>query len=380
MRLCIVQPVLPLYSISFFNRIVDLYPEIDLIVLADLETPSALNQYRKDDCRFRAFHLPSDERRGVARRPGLLRMLREQEAEVLIFSGYARDLSQFWAMLVYRLRGGRFAAWGMFHRIGGPRRVSKLYYRLVGLLADKCLTYTRVGATQLVSLGVPKHKVAVIGTAIDERVPFAEARTRTAEQLAEFRRMNGLEGRRVILQVVRLSRIKRPELLVEAAAGLKRQRDDLLFVLIGDGEMRQELEALVAQRGLEGSVRFLGAIYDEAILSHWYLSAEVFVVPTCIGLGAHHAMSYGLPVVTDDSLDSQASEFEILAEGLNALTYREGDAQDLARVLARLFSDPALRQTLSANARKTIENTHNLERKTRNFVEQALQLARGRKA
>ncbi len=90
-------------------------------------------------------------------------------------------------------------------------------------------------------------------------------------------------------------------------------------------------------------------------------------------------MSYGLPVVTDDSLDSQASEFEILAEGLNALTYREGDAHDMARVLDRLVSDQALRQTLSVNARKTIEHTHNLERKTRNFVQQALQLARDRK-
>lgn len=379
MRLCIVQAVLPLYSISFFNRIVDLYPEIDLVVLADLEAPNSLNQYRKDSCRFRAVHLANDERRGVARRPGLLRMLRELGADVVIFSGYARDLSQLWAMLAYRLQGKRFAAWGMFHRIGGPRLVSKLYYRLVGLLADKCLAYTRVGAGQLVNLGVPKRKVAVVGTAIDERVPLAEAQVRTPEELLDFRRTQGLDGRHVILQVVRLSRIKRPELLVEAAVVLQRQRDDLLFVLIGDGEMRHELEAMVDRTGLQGCFRFLGAIYDEGALSRWYMSAEVFVVPTCIGLGAHHAMSYGLPVVTDDSLDSQASEFDILAEGLNSLTYREGDAHDLARVLDRLVSDQALRQTLSVNARKTIENTHNLERKTRNFVEQALRLAGDRK-
>jgi glycosyltransferase involved in cell wall biosynthesis len=375
MRLCIVQALLPLYSISFLNRIVDLYPDIDLVVLADLENKDSLNQYRDVDCRFRVVHAPYAEYGGFVRRKGLISILDAQQADVVIFSGSTRDLSQLLAIFVYRLRGKRFGVWGMFHRIGGPRLVSEIYYKLTGALATKCLTYTRTGAVNLVSLGVPKRKVVVIGTAIDERIPFAEARKRTAQDIAAFKGMQGLTGKYVVLQVVRLSRIKRPELLIHAAAVMRRTRADVVFALIGDGEMRVELEVMVHASGLQDCFRFLGAMYDESALAQWYLSADVFVVPTFLGLSAHHAMSYGLPVVTDNSLDSQGSEFDIVAEGLNALTYQEGSAEDLARVLNQLGSDPALRKVLAINARNTIENVHNLERKTRNFVEQAQALA-----
>ena len=168
--------------------------------------------------------------------------------------------------------------------------------------------------------------------------------------------------------MVRLSRIKRPELLVQAAELMLQQRRDLLFVLIGDGEMRQELEGRVKEQKIENAFRFLGAIYDEAILAYWYLSADVFVVPSCIGLSAHHAMCYGLPIVTDDSLDSQASEFDILSDGLNAVTYAEGDIASLARTINKVVGDPYLREILSKNATFTIRNIHSIDRKAENFI------------
>jgi glycosyltransferase involved in cell wall biosynthesis len=370
MRLCIVQAVLPLYAISFFNKIMELHRDVELVVMTDLESTDVLNQYRGADLQFQVVHVPQEQSHGVVWRRGLLEALRQQRADVVVFSGSSRDASQLLAMMAYRLRGIRFGTWGMFHRIGGPRFVTKTYFRLVGKLATRCLTYTRIGAVNLVSLGVPKHKVGVVGTAIDESNPFAQVLARAKQELEQFRSEHNLTGKRVILQVVRLSRVKRPELLIGAAVALQGTRHDLVFVVIGDGEMRSELEALVKMRGLQESFRFVGAVYDEAALSRWYLCADVFVVPTFIGLSAHHAMSYGVPVVTDDSFDSQGSEFDILAEGLNALTYHEGDAEDLAKVLVRVVSDPELRRLLASNARKTIENVHNLENKAKNFMVQ----------
>jgi glycosyltransferase involved in cell wall biosynthesis len=217
--------------------------------------------------------------------------------------------------------------------------------------------------------------VGVVGTAIDESKPHIQMLARTDDELAQFRSHHGLIGKHVILQVVRLSRIKRPELLIDAATALQCVRRDLIFALIGDGEMRNELEALVNNRGLQESFRFVGAVYDEAELSRWYLCADAFVVPTFIGLSAHHAMSYGVPVITDDSLDSQGSEFDILSPGLNSLTYCEGDPDDLAEVLAKLVSSPDLRTFLAINARKTVDNVHNLDNKSKNFVKEVLRIS-----
>ena len=56
MKVCIVQSVLPLYAIAFFNKIVDLYPEIELTLLADLQSRESLNQYQPMLCRFKVRH------------------------------------------------------------------------------------------------------------------------------------------------------------------------------------------------------------------------------------------------------------------------------------------------------------------------------------
>lgn len=369
MKLCIVQSVLPLYAISFFNRIVELDPGIELTVLADLTSRESLNQYQPALCRFNVRQLDSVQIRGVFLRPGILRVLRELQPDVTVFSATPREWSQLLALAWGRILGRKSVIWGMFHRVGGPRLFTTAYFRLLARLAHRCLTYTRVGGTQIVAQGVPSAKVRVVGTAIDEQVPFRHAAAMTVEQLRQFRLDNGIDGRKVILQVVRLSRVKRPELLIHAMKALLEQRDDVVAVLIGDGEMRGELEQLTTSLNLGKSIRFLGALYDESQLCPWYLSSSVFVVPTFLGLSGHHAMSYGLPVVTDDSLDQQGSEFEILADGLNGLTYAEGSVADLARTLNRIISDPDEQRILRDNARRTIVNTHNLEMKTRRFVD-----------
>ena len=375
MKLCIIQAVLPLYVISFFNRIVELFPSIELVVIADLKSTDSLNQYLGENLNFHVIHVSHAQWRGVVWRKGLLKVLREQQADVVVFSGSTRDASQLVAMLHHRILGKSFAVWGMFHRIGGPRFVTNTYFRIVGKLANRCLPYSRTGAVNLVGLGVSKLKVGIVGTAIDESQPHAQMRARTSDELSQFRSAHGLAGKHVILQVVRLSRIKRPELLIDAASALQVLRNDLVFVLIGEGEMRLELEALVSTRGLKEYFRFVGAVYDEAELSRWYICADAFVVPTFIGLSAHHAMSYGVPVITDDSLDSQGSEFDILAPGLNSLTYAEGNPKDLAKAINRVVCDSELRIFLASNARKTIDNSHNLNNKAKNFFEQITQIS-----
>ena len=371
MKLCIIQSTLPLYSTSFFNRICKLYPEVSLVVLTDLKSKDPLNQYQADICAFEIKQLDSVSCGGIFIRPGIFRLLNKAKADVFIFSGSPREWSQIIAMFWLRLKGSRVISWGMFHRIGAPKLFTKIYFRLIGFLSQRCFTYSRTGATNISNLGVPKSKIRVIGTAIDEQLPFYESNQLSDGDLQRFQVANHLEGKKLILQVVRLSRSKRPELLIYALQKMLHERSDIVVALIGDGEMRQELEGLCEKLGLNSNILFLGAIYNEKDLCPWYLSAEVFVMPTFLGLSGHHAMSYGLPVVTDDSLDHQGSEFEIVSNGLNGLTYREGDVDDLAATLLRIIGDDELQKFMSTNARKTIEGTHNLNRKTQRFIDEA---------
>lgn len=375
MKVLIIQPVLPQYDIAFFNEVAKTAKHIEFVVLADLQTKNSLNQVGGQALAFELLDLPQREQSGLVFRPGLMKAIARIGADVVVFNGNPRDVSQLAAMIRMRLAGKRIYVWGMFHRIGGLRPWSKAYYRLAGALADKCLTYTRVGASVLVNLGVPKQKIFEVGTAIDQRIPLAESAAVGAGDVARFRTEQGLDGKKVVLQVVRLTTIKKPELLIEAARILAAQRPDAQVVLIGDGPLRAKLEQMVIEYDLGRHVRFIGALYDEPTLALWYKSAEIFVMPTCIGLSAHHAMCYGVPIITDDSLDNQASEFVVLYDGLNALVYEEGSAASLAARIIDVIEQPALGRFLSANALHTASHVHTLGRKCARFV-QVLEQAR----
>lgn len=370
MKLVVVQPVLPSYDQDFFAALQEMFPSIDIIVLADIKTQQQLNQYEAGRSQFQVQHLSTIEFWGLILRPGLFRRILSHNDSAVVLNGNPRDVSQLLLLLTLSIIRRPFYVWGMFHRIGGPRLVSTLYYKLVGKTAQKCLCYTRVGAANLVSLGVSPSRIGIIGTAIDERIPIAVKESKSLEELKRFRTNKGLANKHLILQVVRLSTYKKPELLVKAARILLSTRTDLLFAMIGGGEMLNELKLMVQENGLEDYILFLGPIYDENTLAEWYLSASAFVVPTCIGLSAHHAMAYGVPVITDDSLNQQASEFAVVQHGLNGLLYKEGDAHSLAGAIETIVDNQVLRNRLSANAVVTVTEIHSLSKKVNQFAKE----------
>lgn len=371
-RVLFVQPLLPIYSIDFFNEMVREEPSLDLVVSADLESTSALNQVAKRELKFKAIHLKARKVGPFTWINSLFKKIEEVGPDLVVFSGNPRDLSQLFEMIRMKLLGRKFYVWGMFHKIGRQRVHTRLYYKFVSWLSERVFTYTRVGARNLVSLGVPQEKISVIGTAIDERIVREQISQTSEGDLRKFSEEQRLDGKKVILQVVRLSAIKKPSFLIDAAAEISRRRSDVVFVLIGDGDMRQELEVKIKDKKLESSVKLLGAIYDEEVLSKWYLNSDAFVMPTCIGLSAHHAMAYGLPIVTDNSLAEQSSEFDILANGLNSIIYEAGSVSSLVSSLEKVLDNPALAESMSRNAKLTVYEYSSIEKKAENMLTQIM--------
>ena len=369
LRISIVQPYLPHYSAAFFEKLAEGHCIGNVQIIADLGTSGHLNAVGRADA-LELCHVPYIAHCGSVFRPGRLRALRSYRPDVCILSGDPRDLGSLFLALFLRFWGCKVVFWGMFHRIGGPRLVSQIIYRLMAKVSNACITYSRIGAHNLLSLGARAEKVFVGGTAIDERKPSEMTAELCLDDIVTFKLERGLLGKNVILQVVRLSRIKKPLLLLELARILKeRGRKDFVIVVIGGGEMLEAFQDRARELALvdAGMVQILPPEYEESRLARWFLSADIFTIPTCIGLSAHHAFSYGVPIVTDDSLIDQASEFEVIAHGLNGLTYRAGDIEAYADAVETILDDPEMRARLSRNALDTVRNTFNLASKVEAF-------------
>lgn len=166
------------------------------------------------------------------------------------------------------------------------------------------------------------------------------ARTFTTDNPAQ------LENKEV-LAVGRYAYQKGFDLLLQAWAAVCREVSGWTLRIVGDGELRGEMERQVARLGLEDSVRLARPTSDIVPI---YRQASVFVLSSRyegFGLVLLEAMTCGLPCV---SFDCEYGPSEILADGRDGFLVPAGDTDALAARLLTLMRDPALRQRMGAAA------------------------------
>jgi glycosyltransferase involved in cell wall biosynthesis len=147
---------------------------------------------------------------------------------------------------------------------------------------------------------------------------------------------------------------------VIAAMGLLARRGGappIELVVVGEGPLRPELEALAAREGVAGRVIFLGRS-DDATMARVLRGADAFVLPQIrtddtrelegFGLVVADAMAAGLPVV----VGRDGGPVDIVEDGVTGLVVDGYDPAAIALAIAALAADPALRERLGLAARR----------------------------
>ena len=134
--------------------------------------------------------------------------------------------------------------------------------------------------------------------------------------------------------------------LIEALAQLP---EDVGLVIVGDGPMREQLEALVDRHGLRVRTWFAGNQQD---VRPWLQALDVFALPSYANEGVPQAllqaMLVGLPCVTT----AIGGIPELAKDGETALVVAPQDAAALRAAIQRLFDDLDLRSRLGKAARR----------------------------
>ena len=170
----------------------------------------------------------------------------------------------------------------------------------------------------------------------------AEAVPHRAELQAEL----GLEpGRPVILFASKLQRRKHCDHLIEAYKTLLGTGSGGVvpyLVVVGDGEMRAELEA--AAQGLEG-VRFCG-FRNQSELPRFFDIASVFVLPARHepwGLIVNEVMNAGRAVIVTDDVGAHP---DLITNGVEGFVYPVGDVGALTEALRTVLGTPGLAERM----------------------------------
>lgn len=215
--------------------------------------------------------------------------------------------------------------------------------------ADRIISVSKFTCDALTSLmQVAPASIALIQNGVDT------ARFTPGPRSPTLIARHGLEGKKVVISVGRLVRRKGIDHAVLAFGQMlrQRQRPDVHYLIVGDGEMRAELAHLIAAEGLQPHVTLAGMVSDSELVDYLRL-CDVFLLPNRtlengdtegFGLVFREANACGKPVIGGRA----GGVVEAVQDNVSGLLVDGGDIAEIAAALARILDDEALAARLGA--------------------------------
>ncbi len=162
-----------------------------------------------------------------------------------------------------------------------------------------------------------------------------------------------------ILFVGRLTKQKGVEILLKAVKVLKDEYGrNLKIAIVGDGELKEQLNNLTVELGVNREVKFLGVRKD---VKELMVSSKIFVLPSRwegFGIVIIEAMSNMLPIIAT----SVGGIPEIIENGKDGILVPPENPKALARAISNLLENEELREKLSKAAYKKVKEEFSIKK------------------
>jgi len=215
--------------------------------------------------------------------------------------------------------------------------LSKFFLMLetwAGGFTDRIITLTERGIDEHLQFGVGKNRSKF--TAIPDGVDTGKIKNLKIDP-AQKRKELGFQQNAVLIgSAGRLEPIKGYKYFIEASVIIKKVFPECIFVLIGDGALRSELEEQIRKSGLENNFRILGWRNDvEEIIS----ILDIFVLSSInegMGRVIVEAMALGKPVIAT----SVGGIPSVVVDKETGLLVPQGNAGKMAEAIIYLLNNP----------------------------------------
>jgi colanic acid/amylovoran biosynthesis glycosyltransferase len=167
-----------------------------------------------------------------------------------------------------------------------------------------------------------------------------------------------------IISVARCIEKKGIQYGIEATEILYRSGFPVQYVIIGDGPLKTEYEAMVDKKGLAGRVIFLGW-RDEDVVLRELGTAAIYFLPSVVSADGDEegipvvlmeALAMGLVVVATDT----GGVRELIMPGKTGYLVPPKDPQALADAVEAILNDPLKTRELSRHGREIVEQDYHI--------------------
>jgi len=141
--------------------------------------------------------------------------------------------------------------------------------------------------------------------------------------------------------------------IVDSAAGVLRARPDIVYIVVGNGPCRREMEERARQQGILASFRFVGEVGHEQVPRYVNLCDVVVLSSEREGLPliGLETQACGRVLLASDIAASR----ELIVEGETGALFQTGDVGDLTAKTLALIEDRGLRDAIGRRARAGAE-------------------------
>jgi glycosyltransferase involved in cell wall biosynthesis len=250
---------------------------------------------------------------------------------------------------------------GMGERQGFSRR--EWLYRRVLAQTQAVVCVCEAARIDAIRRGIvpgPKTRVVPNGIRLDTfQMASSEMRERLLQSL-------GLPMQtRIIGTVGRLNWVKDQAALISAFRSVREQLSDVALILIGDGELRAELEQYAVAEGMGAHVHFLGDRSDVRALMQ---GLDLFALPSLsegYSMALLEACAVGLPIVATDV----GGNGEIVHDGITGCLVPPRNPRALSDAVIALLHEPQRARALGDAARAWVELNGSLETMAKRYAE-----------
>jgi glycosyltransferase involved in cell wall biosynthesis len=194
--------------------------------------------------------------------------------------------------------------------------------------------------------GIEKKQIRIAPNGVDTQ------RFKPSKACEALKRQIGVESKLCVLFVGRLIPRKGLTYLVEAARHIVKDRSQTVFLIVGDGPLKQYLLSYIKEVKLASNFVFLGEV-NEKLLPALYNCADVFVLPSIQegqGIALLEAQATAKPVVA----------FNVGGVGEAVLDKETGfltkpDSNELASAINKLLANKSLRDKMGSKGRRSVK-------------------------
>ncbi|MFC1553166.1 glycosyltransferase family 4 protein [candidate division KSB1 bacterium] len=236
-----------------------------------------------------------------------------------------------------------------------------IFHRWIYRNTDMIVTVTKeVKENVLKHSSASLNQVSCIYNGVDREKfwPLDSARNREKYNIETSRKVVGM--------ISRLDRLKKQELLVEAAPSVIRKNPDVLFLFVGEetrsktgSGYKKVLEDIIEMKGLESYFRFID--FTEKITEIYeLLDASVLTTPKeTFGMVIIEAMAKGVPVIGSNA----GGVKEIIEDGVSGYLFEPNDAAGLAEKINMILENEELRTKFRNEGIKRVEKVFDVKKK-----------------